>query len=122
MSKLIKGTFLVHMVVAFLVGAPLLVIPGRFLGWVNWAPVDPILTRILGAALLALAWSSFRGWRATEKRQVAILIEAGAVFTIFGCVGLLRHLVTAHYPIQPWLVFGVLAAFAVAWAVCWFKR
>ena len=122
MSRLLKLTFLFHMVVAFLFGAPLLVMPGSFLGWFGWAPVDPLLSRVLGAALLALAWSSFRGWRATERKQVAILVELEAVFTTLGCVGLLRHLLVANYPLMVWLVFAVLAAFAVAWIVSLFKK
>ena len=122
MSRLLKLTFLFHTVVAFLFGAPLLVMPGSFLGWFGWAPVDPLLSRVLGAALLALAWSSFRGWRATERKQVAILVELEAVFTTLGCVGLLRHLLVANYPLMVWLVFAVLAAFAVAWIVSLFKK
>jgi hypothetical protein len=122
MSRLLKLTFLIHMVVAFLVGAPLLVMPGSFLGWFGWAPVDPLLSRVLGAALLALAWSSFRGWRATERKQIAILVELEAVFTTLSCVGLLRHLLVANYPLIVWLVFVVLAAFAIAWIVSLFKK
>jgi hypothetical protein len=117
MSKALKVTFLVHAVVAGLAGVLLLLIPGRFLLALGWAPIDPILSRLLGAAFLALGWSSFRGWRATEWLQVAILVELEAVFTVLGCVGLLRHLLFARYPIVVWLDFVVLLAFAIAWIV-----
>ena len=92
MSKALKSTFLVHAVFAALGGAVLLLIPGRFLVWLGWAPIDPIISRLFGAALLALAWSSFQGWRAREWGQVAILVQLEAVFTVLACVGLLRHL------------------------------
>jgi len=110
-----KITFLVHTVVAAVTGAPLLLAPGRFLGWIGWAPVDPILSRLLGAALLALAWSSFRGWRAADEAQTTILLELETAFAVLGCVGLLRHLLTSRYPAMVWITFVVLAAFAVAW-------
>jgi hypothetical protein len=76
-----------------------------------------VINRILGAALLALAWSSFRGWRATDKTQVAFLVEMETAFTVLGCVGVVRHLLIAHYPLIVWIVLAVLALFAIAWIV-----
>jgi hypothetical protein len=117
MSKLLKGTFLVHAIVAVILGAALLAAPGRVLGWLGWAPIDPLMSRLLGAALLALAWSSFRGWLASEWSQVAILVEAEVFFTVLACAGLLRHLLRAGYGLVVWGPFAVLAAFAVLWIV-----
>ena len=116
MSKALRVTFIVHAVVAVVVGAPLLLAPGRFLGWLGWAPIDPLLSRLLGAALLALGWSSFRGAGASDRTQ-QVLIEMELVFTALSCAGLLRHLLKANYPAMVWITFAVLAAFAVAWAV-----
>ena len=117
MPKFLKPIFLIHAIVALIVGAPLLIIPGRFLGAVGWAPVEPVINRILGAALLALAWGSFRGWRATEKAQVTFLVEMETAFTVLGCVGIVRHLLVAHYPLIVWAVLVTLALFAIAWIV-----
>ncbi|MGD8462614.1 MAG: hypothetical protein PVI09_01985 [Anaerolineae bacterium] len=117
MSKALKTTFLVHALIAAASGAVLLLIPGRFLLWLGWAPIDPIMSRLLGAALLALAWSSFQGWRAREWADVATLVQAEAVFTVLACVGLLRHLLFGRWPLMVWLLFAVFAAFAVAWIV-----
>lgn len=117
MVKSLKIIFLIHTVVAAIIGLPLLLIPGRFLGLFGWAPVEPIINRIFGAALLALAWSSFRGWRATEKTQLMVLVEMEAVFTILGCVGIIRHLLFARYLFVVWLTLAILALFAIAWVV-----
>jgi hypothetical protein len=113
MSKALRYTFTVHGIVGIIVGAPLLLAPGRFLGWLGWEPIDPIISRLLGAAILALAWSSFRGSRAAEREQ-RILVEMELVFTILGCAGLLRHLLKHGYPWMVWLTLFVLAAFAFA--------
>ena len=117
MAKGLKIVFLIHTVVAAIIGLPLLLIPGRFLGLFGWAPVEPIINRIFGAALLALAWSSFRGWRAKHWSQVAILVEADVVFTVLSCVGLLRHLLKANYTLIVWGPFALLLIFAIAWIV-----
>ena len=115
MSNALKTTFVVHAIVTVVIGALMLIIPGRFLQALAWAPIDPVASRILGAALLAIAWGSFRGWRATEWSEVAIVVEMEAAFTVLACVGLLRHLLFARYPFTVWLIFAVFLAFAVAW-------
>lgn len=122
MSKALKMMFLIYVVLAVLLGALLLAMPGRFLGWVGWAPVDPILSRLLGAALLAFAWGSWRGMQATERSPVTTLIEMHLAFAVLGVLGLLRHLLIASYPLYVWLVFIVLALFAIGWSAFWLKR
>lgn len=122
MSKALKYTFLIHAVVAAVFGILLLTMPGRFLGVFGWAPIDPLISRLLGAALLALGWASFRGWQATERAQVATLIEMEVVYTVLGCAGLLRHLLIANYPWYVWLLFAILAVFAIAWLYFWYKK
>ena len=116
MSKALRYTFVVHSIVAVVVGAPLLLAPGRFLGWIGWTPVDPLISRLLGAAILGLGWSSFRGVQAAPGQQ-RNLVETELAFAILGCIGLLRHLLKWAYPWYVWLTLAVLAAFAVAWAV-----
>ena len=115
MSKSLRYTFLIHVVVSLIFGAALLLAPGRTLGLFGWAPVDPLISRLLGAALLALAWSSYRGWGASSYEQVSVLVEMEVIFTVFGSVGLLRHLIKAWYPWYVWFVFAVLVVFAIAW-------
>jgi hypothetical protein len=115
MSKALKYLFLVHAVVAALLGALLLLIPGQFLRWINWTPIEPIASRLFGAALLGLSWSSFRGWRASEWAQVAVLVEMEAVFCILACVGVARHLLIGPYPGVVWVAFAVFLVFAIAW-------
>jgi hypothetical protein len=122
MSKSLRRTFLVHLLVAILAGLPLLLAPGRFLGLVEWAPIDPIISRLLGAAVLALGWSSFRSWRAANWSQVAVVVELEAAFTLLACAGLLRHLLVASYPWYVWSILVVMALFAVAWLWALLKK
>jgi hypothetical protein len=117
MSKALRATFAVHCIVSLVIGALLLLIPGRVLTGLDWAPIDPLISRLLGAALLALAWGSFRGWRATDRAQAAVVLEIEAAFTVLGCVGWLRHLLFARWPLVVWVPFAVLLAFAAAWVV-----
>jgi len=122
MSKALKVTFLIHAIVALLLGAPLLLGPGHFLPLLGWLVVDSMLSRVLGAALLALAWSSWRGWQATEKAQVTTLLELEAIFTTLAAIGLLRELVVSYFPVIYWVLFAVLTIFTVIWIFFRFKK
>jgi hypothetical protein len=119
MSQSTKYTFLIHSVVGLIMGIPLLFVPGRWLPLFGWADdgVDALLSRVLGAAVLAFAWSSYRGWQAADWEQVSIIVEAEVLFTVLAVVGMLRHLIGYSYPFGVWLIFALFAVFAVAWIV-----
>ena len=122
MSKLLKNTFAIHAFVALVFGAALLLVPGRTLDLFSWEPQDALITRLFGAALLAFAWSSFRGWQGESFEQVATLVEMETIFTVFGCVGLLRHLLKGSYPQIVYTVFVLLLIFAVLWVINLVRR
>jgi hypothetical protein len=115
MSKSLRNTFLVHAVVALLFGLPLLVVPGRALDVFGWAPIDPIMSRLFGAALLALSWGSYRGWRAAVRGDVEILLQVEAILTSLCALGILRHLLVGSWPWYMWLTFVLFVLFAISW-------
>jgi hypothetical protein len=113
-----KVTFFVWIILTLLVGAALLIAPGRFLDIFGWQPVEPILDRILGASLLAMSWLSLRGWLAIDSSVTMLIAEIQAIFCALAALGVLRHLLgQAHYPLMVWIVFAVTAAFAALWFV-----
>ena len=116
MSKFLRYTFLVHAVVATVLGAVLLIKPGLFAEFdPPWAPLDPLTSRVLGAALLSFAWGSYKGWQAADRGQVMYLVEMEAIFTVLGAAGLLRHLLEGSWPWYVWTLFIIIAIFAVLW-------
>ena len=124
-----ETTFLVHLINAGVLGAIMLVAPGRLLSLVGWAPIDPIMSRLLGAVTVALAWTSLQGWRiiagadgaalgTEEEAKVGLLVQMEAMYTLLASVGLLRHLLYGRWPWYAWLLFADYALFAIAWIVC----
>lgn len=106
-------------VLCLLPGVALLLAPGRFLGSIYWAPVDPHISRLLGAALLAQAWLVWRMVRPVDKSLVTIGAEVFFIFTFLSSVGLLRHVLTANYPLMVWVPTILLLCYAVIWGVLW---
>ena len=124
MKQSTKYTFMTHAIVAAIMGIPLLLVPGRMLPIFGWAEdgIDPLLSRVLGAVLIAFAWSSYRGWRATDWEQVSIIVETEMIFTVLAVIGLLRHLIGFSWPTGVWLIFALFAIFAIAWLVAWRRK
>ena len=118
MSRLLKITFILNAILSILVGAPLLFAPGRFLGIFGWSPVEPLLSRLLGAALLAFAWLSLRNLRINDDRQALFAVESELLFCFLGSLGFVRHLILpSWYPPMVWIVFFILAGGAILWLV-----
>lgn len=123
MSRSLKIFFLIYAIFTFILGAPLLLAPGRFLGLFFWAPIDPLLTRLLGAAFLAMTVGAVRGYLARQRERVQVTIETNLVFCALGAAGFLRHLLTgSYYPLIIWIIFGLLAIWAILWVLLLLRR
>ena len=138
-SKNLRNTFLVHTIVSTILGLALYVAPGRVLVWLGWVReelevtvpgtsvnlpgsfmVDPVMTRVLGAALLALAFASFLGWRAKQRQEVSILVQLELVFCVLALFAFLFRIVTPAIDPLPaigWALIIILLAFAVSWGL-----
>lgn len=140
-SKGLHITFLVHAVVAVIFGALLWIIPGRSLTLIGWIPeiydvpgtdlsapgtilVDAIITRLLGAALLAMAISSFQGWRADKWGRVELLVQFEAAFCVLSVVAFMAVLILLGRSLNltQWGVLIILLGFAVAWIVGYWRQ
>jgi hypothetical protein len=135
-SNSLRVTFLVHMIVALVLGAALWLIPGRTITLMGWVPelvqlpqselsvpgqtfVDPVITRVLGAALLALGYASYLGWRASRRDQVSLLVQVEFVYCVLGAVAILAGMFTLGRPLPVigWVLAAILVAFAVVWGL-----
>ena len=133
-SQGLKNIFLVHAIISGLLGLGLWLVPGKFLTLLGWVPqwvslaeadvqvpgttfVDAFITRLLGAALLALAYSSVRGWRTSQWGEVALVVQLESVFCILGLVSMIWSLIQMQrsVPSIGYVLIVVLTGFSVAW-------
>lgn len=122
MSKGLKITFLIHAIVALVFGIVLYLQPGLWATLVKWTPHDDHMTRIYGAALLALAVSSWFGYRATRWEEVRILVLMEIALTALSTVGGLWGLLFRSAPAFAWVAVVIWVAFAMAWIYFYLKR
>ena len=115
MSQGLKITFLVHAIVVLVFGVVMYLIPGTWATLVNWVPFDPGITRGYGAAMLALAISSWLGYRAVRWEQVRIIVQMEIGFTVLGTLAALYEVLFAGGPSFLWVGIAIFAPFALAW-------
>lgn len=122
MSSRLKVTFILFMIITLLFGVPLMLAPGHFLGFFHWAPIDPLISRLLGATLISLGWGSYIGWHKTDFKDVTLLIQINSIFTVGGVLGFLRHLLKGWWPPMVWGIFFLLLFFACLWLFALWKK
>ena len=115
MSQGLKTTFLIHAIVALVFGIVLYVKPGIWATLVAWTPFDWNMTRSFAAALLALAVSSWFGYRAASWQEVRIVVQMETVFTVLGAVAGLYGFFAKSAPAIIWVAIVIFVAFAAAW-------
>lgn len=103
MPQGLKITFLVHAIVALVFGVVMYLIPAMWATFVNWVPFDPGMTRGYRAAMLALAISSWLGYRAVRWEQVRTVVQMEIGFTVLGTLGALYEALFAGGPSFLWI-------------------
>jgi hypothetical protein len=89
---------------------------------VNWPVQEPAAYRLIGAAILGFAASSWLAHRETAWERVKIVVLMEMVWTILGTLVMLWGLIFAGLPAVGWLNAVILAAFAVAFSVFYFRK
>jgi hypothetical protein len=121
-SQGLKTTFLVHFIVALLFGLGFLFMPVLVGSWYGLNVQEPDTYRLLGAAMLGFAVSSWFAYRATDWESVRIVVVMELVWTILGTLVLLYALLFAGFPALGWLNAVILGAFALAFGRFYFQK
>jgi len=121
-SQGLRTTFLIHFIVALLFGLGFLFMPVLVGSWYGLNVQEPETYRLLGAAMLGFAVSSWFAYRATDWESVRIVVVMELVWTILGTLVLLYALLFAGFPALGWLNAVILGAFAIAFGRFYFQK
>ncbi len=109
--------FVVHFAIDLLFAIPLLLAPRFTLELMGWTTVDPLTSRLVGAALLGIGGESLLGRNGGLELfrgmlDLKIIWSLGAIFGIgVSMVG--------GGPFMGWVMLGIFAAFCALW--CYYR-
>lgn len=112
--KSLRVWFVIHFVLDIIIAIPMLLVPELLLPLIGWSVVDPITSRLVGAALLGIGVESLLGRNASRDvfkamLNLKILWASGAI------LGIGLGLVAGGPPIA-WLFLAIFTVFLGLWA------
>jgi hypothetical protein len=105
--------FVVHFVVDLIVGVPLLLVPELLLPLLGWRTIDPITSRLVGAALMGIGVESLLGRNASAEVYRAML-NLKIIWASSAVLGISLGL-AAGGVVTGWLFLGIFAGFWGLW-------
>ena len=109
----LKTWFVIHFIVDMLFAIPLILFPEIILPWFGWGTIDPVMPRLVGAALLGIGGESLFSRNASRDAFKALLrlkiIWASGAILALG-LGLLRGA-----PPAAWGFCAIFVGFLGVW-------
>jgi len=105
--------FVIHFIVDMIIAIPLLFFPDLIMSWFGWSQVDPIMSRLVGAALLGIGGESLLSRNGSAEvflpfLRLKIIWAVGAILAI--TLGILTG-----GPIQAWIFLVIFIIFLGVW-------
>ncbi len=115
--KALRTWFVVHFIADIIFAIPLLVAPTAFLTFLGWPTVDPISSRLVGAALVGIGVESWIG-RNQDAEGFLTMLRLKVMWSATATLGILVSMLQGG-PLMGWAFFAVFAVFNIIW-VYWF--
>lgn len=109
----LRTWFVVHFAADMLFGIPLLFFPEWSMGLLGWTPIDPIASRVVGAALMGIGIESWLGRDASEAVYRAML-NLKVIWSGSAVIGIGLGLWNGGAK-PGWLFLGVFLVFFMVW-------
>lgn len=113
MSTTLRTTFWLHAVVAFVFGIGFVFLPTFMADVFEVDLGDPVISRLLGAAMISLAVSSVLAAMARTLQRVDIVLYTEIVFTITATLVVLAGILFGSLAPIMWVAVALFGIFAV---------
>ncbi len=110
----LRAWFVAHFVVDVVVAVPLLVSPTYVLGHLGWTAVDPVATRLVAAALLAIGLQSFFG-RDDGVETYRAMLRLKIIWSMAAVAGVMAGIAEGAPP-AAWAILAIFVAFLGVWS------
>ena len=115
----LRTWFLIHFVADMITGVPLLLFPELVMPLLGWTAIDPIATRVVGAALMGIGIESYLGRNAGIDVYRAML-NLKVIWSSSAILGIGLGIWQGG-PKAGWLFLAVFIIFWVVWIYYWRK-
>ena len=119
-TSILKYTFLLHMIVAFVFGAWYFLAPDTWVSFVSWPYYDPVSDRFMAALMIGFGVSSLLGYRAQSWEHVEIIVLAEIVFTLVATIGWIWSMFDPLVPVIGWALTGLIALFLLLFSYSYY--
>jgi hypothetical protein len=113
LPKGLKTWFIIHFIVDMIFAIPLMIFPHWFLTLLNVQISDPLLPRLVGAALIGIGGTSFilRN-RGIESYQA--LLSVKIVWSLAAIIGIFFSMLQGSQPVG-WIILVIFGLFFTVW-------
>ena len=115
----LRTWFVIHFVVDMLTGIPLLFFPEAVMPLLGWTAIDPIATRVVGAALMGIGIESYLG-RSASIEVFRAMLNLKVIWSSSAILGIGLGIWKGGPP-AGWLFMGIFVIFWVVWIYYWRK-
>ena len=109
----LRRWFVVHFVADVLFAAPMIVAPEATLRMFGWTAVDPVTTRLVGAALVGIGVQSLLG-RGEGVEVYRAMLSLKCLWSGAAVLGLSVSIAQGA-PLMTWAFLAIFVAFAGVW-------
>ena len=118
--SILKYTFLLHMIVAFVFGVLYFISPDTWVTLVSWPYFDPVSDRFMAALMIGFGVSSLLAYRAQSWEQVEIIVLSEIVFSLVATIGWVWSMFDPLVPVIGWALTGLVALFFVLFSYSYY--
>lgn len=112
-SDRLRFWFIVHFAIDFLFAVPLLLAPEFTLNLFGWTTVDPLASRLVGAALMGIGGESLLVRNASVEVYRAML-DLKIIWSLSAIFGIGASM-AAGGPWMGWVLLGIFGLFCALW-------
>ena len=107
--------FVVHFAVDILFAVPLLCAPAALLTFLGWTTIDPLASRLVGAALMAIGLESLLGRNGTAE-SFRTMLNLKIIWSLSAITGIALSIAQGA-PAVAWGFLAIFSMFSALWII-----
>jgi len=121
-SKLLKIALLIDIITGIFFGFLMLLIPEIYSDMIGWPYLDPVVSRLFGAALFGFTTMSCFAYREKTWDRVKNIVIMDIVYLLLGTIVVVLSQFIFELPIANWTNIVVYVMLLALFIICYFQH